>query len=71
MLLIDEDHITGSQLATAARFQFAVDHHIAVLNRQLGLATAADDADELEKLIERQRTGRGRCHGLILDNGSE
>ena len=71
MLLIDEDHITGSQLATAARFQLAIHHDVAVLNRQLGLATAANDSDELEELIERQRTGRGRCHGLILDNGSE
>ena len=56
MLLIDEDHVSRSQLATAACFQLTVDGDIAVLNSQLGLASTADDSDELEKLIERQRT---------------
>jgi len=52
MFSVHDDDITGLQFSAAARFEPPVDRDIAVLNRDFRLASTADDADLLEKLIE-------------------
>ena len=56
VLLVDNDDVARRELSTSACLKLAVDGDVAILNRELRLATAVDDSSSLEELIERDRS---------------
>ena len=56
VVLIDHDDVAGRELSAATCLECAVDGDIAILDRELRLAAAIDNAGALEELIERDRS---------------
>lgn len=65
MFVVDDNDVAQRQLPSTARFQFAVDCDVPFLNGDFRLATCANQAGRLEKLIQSYRRHEFHFQGTI------